>query len=713
MEDLDFKSIYANYSLSAAITVSGDLYIWGAMNISNMTHLLGKIIVVKNESKTPMIIDKIELNKGKLFALARILENKNYVKKLFSLEIIEQNYGNPYVLKEIKLVNFDDNNSRLVPLKVFIDDNKSYVLCVDENKFIKEIKENHKKDKLNLNYEISISNYNENDYRIEKIKEIYSSDKLNNFISLFKSLSDKNISDFIDAIEQIKDKSKGKIKTENIDFNQLINHLKGKNEMKKLLAFFDQKDNNEIISIFNYLKIKKSLVEKNLLNYVRTCIEPVTEEFFKKVISNSILYLSGKSRIEYFFSLLSNKIKNNEKLDFENQRSHNIKIQINVDRLKAKAFYDKYNENSKKIKDIELKEIIFGQVFHSFEKAKINENEFLLNKGDRLFRVNLIGENAIDAGGPYHEVISYMCGELQSNYCDLFIKTPNNENNSGLLTDKYIPNPNSNKNIHKKAYIFIGKLFGMALSSGEALNLNLHPIIWKDILENEITFEDYKFVDINFYNNIKELEKGLKEKDLNLLNIYDLTFVIDNSNKSKIKLIENGSKIKVNLENLEEFINLAKKKRINEIEIQMEYIKKGLYSVIEKNLLKILNWQQLEEMICSKKVLDIQDFKEHTKYRGYNGNEEIIKWFWDWLEKSNEIIQMKYLKFVSGRTRLQKAGFGYDYKHIISRSVHLENSFPKALTCFFRLDLPNYNSQKIFMKKINYSIENCSDISDN
>ena len=298
------------------------------------------------------------------------------------------------------------------------------------------------------------------------------------------------------------------------------------------MAFFDQKDNNEIISIFNYLKIKKSLVEKNLLNYVRTCIEPVTEEFFKKVISNSILYLSGKSRIEYFFSLLSNKIKNNEKLDFENQRSHNIKIQINVDRLKAKAFYDKYNENSKKIKDIELKEIIFGQVFHSFEKAKINENEFLLNKGDRLFRVNLIGENAIYAGGPYHEVISYMCGELQSNYCDLFIKTPNNLNNSGLLTDKYIPNPNSNKNIHKNAYIFIGKLFAMALSSGEALNLNLHPIIWKDILENEITFEDYKFVDINFYNNIKELEKGLKEKDLNLLNIYDLTFVIDNSNKS-------------------------------------------------------------------------------------------------------------------------------------------------------------------------------------
>ena len=471
--------------------------------------------------------------------------------------------------------------------------------------------------------------------------------------------------------------------------------------MNDLFAFFNQKDNNEIINIFNYLKIKKSLVEKNLIKYVLTCIEPTTEAFFKKVISNSILYLSEKSRIKYFFSLLSKK-RNNVKMS--------DKFRINVDRYKAKAFYDKYNENSERIKDNELKEIIFGQVFHSFEKAKINDNEFLLNKDDRLFGVNLSGENAIDEGGPYHEVITYMCGELQSNYIDLFIKTPNNEDNVGLLRDKYIPNPNSNKNIDKNAYIFIGKLFAMALSSREALNLYLHPIIWKGLLENEITFEDYESIDIHFYNLISKLEKGLKEKYINLFNYYDIIFEIKNSNKSSIELKENGSKIKVNFENLEEFINLAKNKRINEIEIQMECIKKVLYSVIDKNILKLLNWQQLEEMVCSKKVLDIQDFKEHTKYEGYNGNEEIIKWFWEWLEKSNETIQMKYLKIVSGRARLQKTGFGYKYNHTIK--LVLNDLLPIGHTCFFSLDLPNYDSQKKFIEKINCAIENCADISD-
>ena len=60
-----------------------------------------------------------------------------------------------------------------------------------------------------------------------------------------------------------------------------------------------------------------------------------------------------------------------------------------------------------------------------------------------------------------------MCNELQSDYIDLFIKTPNNNNNLGELRDKFIANPNANKAIHKKAYEFIGKFMGMSIYSGK------------------------------------------------------------------------------------------------------------------------------------------------------------------------------------------------------------------------------------------------------
>ena len=162
---------------------------------------------------------------------------------------------------------------------------------------------------------------------------------------------------------------------------------------------------------------------------------------------------------------------------------------------------------------------------------------------------------------------------------------------------------------------------------------------------------------------------------------------------------------------MEEYITLAKSKRIKEIEIQIECIKKGLYSAIDKNILQILNWRQFEEMVCGKNKLDLKDFKNHTEYYGYKGNENIVKWFWEWLENCKEEDQFKYLKFVSGRTRLPKSGFGFDYRHIITK-VASNNAFPRASTCFFTLKLPNYDSKTTFIEKMNYAIKNCSDITD-
>ena len=52
-----------------------------------------------------------------------------------------------------------------------------------------------------------------------------------------------------------------------------------------------------------------------------------------------------------------------------------------------------------------------------------------------------------------------MCNELQSEYLDLFIKTPNNKNNLGESRDKYIINPNANRNIHKKPMNFLENLW--------------------------------------------------------------------------------------------------------------------------------------------------------------------------------------------------------------------------------------------------------------
>ena len=542
---------------------------------------------------------------------------------------------------------------------------------------------------------------NKKEYNLDKFKQFYYSDDLTKFMNSFNLLTNNNIIQIVSILEEI---NKKKIKKkddnteysiENINYIEFINYTQEKGETKDLVPLFKNEQGN---ILFEYLKSRIVIFQKYLDKFINNYSAIKSSGIFQTALLKNILYITEEKRISCFNELLYDMLEN---VGYYQQKS------VNINRFKANQFYEKFNESSEKIPDIELNETIFGQLFQNFKNT--NGNQFVLQKNERLFRAELLGEGAIDAGGPYHETISFMCIELQSDYINLFVKTANNKYNIGELRDKFIVNPDSNKIIQQKAYEFIGKMMAMSISSGEVLNLNLHPIIWKSILENEISFEEYKTIDYSFYNSINELEKQYKAKDANLF--LDFYFVIQNSNESEVELIENGKETKVTRDNLFKYINLVKITRMNEIKNQIECIKNGLFSAISKNIIQILTWKQLEEMVCGKNKLDIKEFKAHTVYEGYDGKEEIINWFWEWLEESEESVKFKYLKFVSGRTRLPISGMGYSYTHRIIK-VSVENKLPRAATCFFSLKLPNYNSKNEFIEKIKYSIDNCTDITD-
>ena len=421
--------------------------------------------------------------------------------------------------------------------------------------------------------------------------------------------------------------------------------------------------------------------------------------FLNNIISNNSLYLNSEDIINLFYNHL-------------NLRRYNEHRTININRLKAADFIEKYNKNPEKVSDFELKETIFGQVFQSLKDMK-GEN-FFLNKNGRLFKVNLIGENATDAGGPYHEIISSMCKDLESGYINLFIKTPNNNSDKDYLQDKYLVNPYCNKDIHKKAYEFIGKLMVTAISSGEVLNLNLDFLIWKGILEKEIAFNDLKAIDINCFNLISGLESDLKFSDKDNIINKDLKFNISDSNNNIIELIQNGNEISVNIDNVKKYIELVKSFKINEFNNQIDYIKQGFYSVMPIDFVKVLNLEQLEELICGKNKIDVEYFKSITKYVPESlKNSDLIKWFWKWFENIREEDKVKYLKYVSGRTRLPPKSFNLNNYHtIVSSKNDNKNFLPHSQTCFFTLSLPNYETYDIFVSKIQSAIIECADIVD-
>ena len=719
-QNLNFKYISTRNNRSAAITMDGELYIWGKKCESNKKKgnddsddddekgesITCPTLVRYNSEYEKVIIDQVAISKTHIIAIGRSLKNGNYYKKLFSCgnnkkgalgikmnSLHDKNMSE--ILSEVEIIDEENKNSKLIPIKVSAGNNRSFVLCVDENELIEKIK--NKKINNYLSFEIKISHFIEENI-FEKIQEFYKSNNLNKFINIFRSLTYQCYKGFVDAMDEMK--TEHNIMTSYIYYNEFLNYL-SRNKTHDLFVIFNNNENTTTIydseSIFNYLKTKIMVIENNIMTYCATNMRSVKKEFLHKIIGNNISYLPNILRINKFNDLIM-------KIERKNGEIKTIK----VDRFKAKSFYDKYNENNKKISDLEFNETIFGQVFQ--EMKNIDSQEYFLDKGKRLFIVCLQAEHASDSGGPYHEVLSNICDELENGYIDLLIKTPNNRSDYDQLNDKYILNPNSNRKLHNEAYEFLGKLMASSISSGEALDLNLHPCIWKSILGNEINFYDYETIDFYFYNLIRNLEEILK-LDNKKIEDYDLNFVIKNSNGTDIELKPNGSMTKVNLENLKEYIDLCKEKRIKEFNNQIYYIKKGFNSVISNDILQVLNWTQLEELVCGKIIFDIDDFKDHTKYEGFDINDETIKWFWEWFEQTDENNRFKYLKFVSGRSRLPKSGLGFKYKHIISKAFREnKNNYPTSTTCFFKLNLPIYDNKEIFIDKMQYAIINCTEI---
>ena len=69
-------------------------------------------------------------------------------------------------------------------------------------------------------------------------------------------------------------------------------------------------------------------------------------------------------------------------------------------------------------------------------------------------------------------------------------------------------------------------------------------------------------------------------------------------------------------------------------------------------------------------------------------------------ERFTEEERQLYLKFVWGRTRLPIDLTNLSYKHEIRYMTSLgRNAFPKAHTCFFQLDIPDYDDDDICYKK--------------
>ncbi|KAM4829328.1 E3 ubiquitin-protein ligase NEDD4 isoform 3-T3 [Thomomys bottae] len=370
-----------------------------------------------------------------------------------------------------------------------------------------------------------------------------------------------------------------------------------------------------------------------------------------------------------------------------------------------KRKYEFFRRKLKKQSDIPNK---FEMKLHRMTVLEESYRRVMSVKRTELLKARLWiefdGEKGLDYGGVAREWFFLISKEMFNPYYGLFEYS---------ATDNYTLQINPNSGLcnedHLSYFKFIGRVAGMAVYHGKLLDGFFIRPFYKMMLQKPITLHDMESVDGEYYNSLR----WILENDPTEL---DLRFIIDEElfgQTHQHELKNGGSEIVVTNKNKKEYIYLVIQWRfVNRIQKQMSAFKEGFFELIPQDLIKIFDENELELLMCGLGDVDVNDWREHTKYKnGYCANHQVIQWFWKAVLMMDSEKRIRLLQFVTGTSRVPMNGFAELYGSNGPQSFTVEQwgtpeKLPRAHTCFNRLDLPPYGSFEELWDKLQMAIEN-------
>ncbi|KAL0132710.1 hypothetical protein PUN28_000450 [Cardiocondyla obscurior] len=317
--------------------------------------------------------------------------------------------------------------------------------------------------------------------------------------------------------------------------------------------------------------------------------------------------------------------------------------------------------------------------------------------------VEFEGEVGLDYGGLAREWFFLLSKEMFNPYYGLFEYS---------ATDNYTLQINPCSGVcneeHLNYFKFIGRIAGMAVYHGKLLDAFFIRPFYKMMLGKPIDLKDMESVDSEYYNSLL----WIKENDPSEL---ELTFSLDEESfghTSQRDLKPDGANIPLTDENKDEYISLVIQWRfVSRVQDQMNAFLEGFNALIPPTLVKIFDEHELELLMCGIQHIDVKDWKQNTLYKGdYHANHIVVQWFWRVVLSFSNEMRSRLLQFVTGTSRVPMNGFKELYGSNGPQLFTIERwgtpeNYPRAHTCFNRIDLPPYKSYQQLRDKLVKAIE--------
>jgi len=329
----------------------------------------------------------------------------------------------------------------------------------------------------------------------------------------------------------------------------------------------------------------------------------------------------------------------------------------------------------------------------------------------KVWRFEFIGEMGIDAGGLAREWFQLVTEEIFDPERGLWQSSATNQMCMTINPASEIACPED----HLIYFRFLGRVMGKALFDRQLVAGHMVKHLYKHILGWPVNFGDLETIDEDYYSNLKKLS----EMDTEMIEYCCLNFSTTEEtmgDKREVLLVPGGDEIDVDQDNLPEYLEACLKyKMIGQVRAQLNELLLGFFDVIPEPLLTIFDFQELELLMCGLPEIDLEDWMANTEYSGeydrVGADHETCRWFWEVIEKFDHEMRARLLQFVTGTSGVPPRGFGTlqgndgNIRRFTIHGVELGVClYPRAHTCFNRIDLPMYESKKELEEKLELAV---------
>lgn len=330
----------------------------------------------------------------------------------------------------------------------------------------------------------------------------------------------------------------------------------------------------------------------------------------------------------------------------------------------------------------------------------------------KVWRFEFIGEAGIDAGGLAREWFQLVTTEIFDPDMGLWQSTAGNQ-----MCMQINPASEWCCEDHLVYYRFLGRVMGKALFDRQLVGGHMAKHLYKHVLGWPIQFKDLQSVDEEYYQNMMQLKQLADSgEDLSMLCLDFTTTQEIMGSKTEVELVPGGADKEVNNDNFPEYLEACLKyKLMDRVKPQMNELLLGFFDVIPEPLLTIFDFQELELLMCGLPEIDMDDWMENTEYTGeyedVGYDHPTCRWFWEVVSDFDQEMKARLLQFVTGTSGVPSRGFsvlqGNDGNirrfaiHGVAVGVCL---YPRAHTCFNRIDLPLYESKEELKDRLKLAV---------